>query len=150
MCVVTPLQVIVTQLHGVQAILHILLNVKDREDVIEPAVCTLRHLTSRHVNAEMAQMVLRENFGIPVLVNFLQPQYKWPLIKVGCMRHGLLHPWCCAAGQCSACMGTHLPYMHETLYTSVSKYKQCMYSHTCTMHCITTPAIGTLMYGIIL
>ena len=80
--VLAPSQVIVTQLHGVQAILHILLNVKDREDVIEPAVCTLRHLTTRHVNAEMAQIVLRDNYGIPVLVNFLQPHYKWPLIKV--------------------------------------------------------------------
>ena len=81
-CLCWPPQVIVTQLHGVQAILHILLNVKDREDVIEPAVCTLRHLTTRHVNAEMAQVVLRDNYGIPVLVNFLQPHYKWPLIKV--------------------------------------------------------------------
>lgn len=110
MCVVALLQVIVTQLHGVQAILHILLNVKDREDVIEPAVCTLRHLTSRHVNAEMAQMVLRENFGIPVLVNFLQPQYKWPLIKV-CAHHRLLHP-------CVLCSGT----------------MQCTYGHPLTIH----------------
>ena len=102
MCVCAgPPQVIVTQLHGVQAILHILLNVKDREDVIEPAVCTLRHLTTRHVNAEMAQMVLRENYGIPVLVSYLQPQYKWPLIKVS----GASQP--AAAVRGAVCVAAH-------------------------------------------
>ena len=72
-----------TQLHGVESILRILLNVQDREDIVEPSICTLRHLTSStHPYATLAQVAISNNYGVPVVINFLQPQVKWPIIKV--------------------------------------------------------------------
>ena len=75
-------QSVVTQLRGVDAILRILSTVKEGESVVEPSISTLRHLTSRHPHAELAQVAIRNSYGIPVLVSYLQPQYKWSLIKV--------------------------------------------------------------------
>lgn len=51
-----------------------------REDIIEAAVCALRHITSRHPNAEIAQNSVRLQNGIPMLTNFLQQQCRWPLM----------------------------------------------------------------------
>ena len=48
------------QVNGVETLLALIANVQDREGIVEPAVCTLRHLTSRHPHAEMAQNVVRE------------------------------------------------------------------------------------------
>ena len=76
------MQAVVTQLRGVDAILRILSNTKDGDSIVEPSICTLRHLTSRHQDAELAQVAIRNSYGIPVLVTYLQPQYKWSLIKV--------------------------------------------------------------------
>ena len=78
-------QAVVTQLRGVDAILRILSNTKDGDSIVEPSICTLRHLTSRHQDAELAQVAIRNSYGIPVLVTYLQPQYKWSLIKVCCV-----------------------------------------------------------------
>lgn len=52
-------------------------------------MCSLRHLTSRHVDAEMAQNVMRTNYGIPVIVKLLQPPSRWPVIKavIGLIRN---------------------------------------------------------------
>ena len=60
-----------------QALLHAINNAGGRENIIEPAVCTLRHITSRHPNAEMAQNAVRQQNGIP----FLLQQCHWPLLK---------------------------------------------------------------------
>ena len=51
-------------------------------------VCALRHLTSRHPEAEMAQNAVRLHYGLPVLVKLLHPPSRWPLIKavVGLIR----------------------------------------------------------------
>ena len=54
----------------------------DREDITEPTVCALRHLTSRHPEAEEAQNAIRLHYGLPILVKLLQPPSRWPLIKV--------------------------------------------------------------------
>lgn len=57
-------------------------------------VCALRHLTSRHVEAEMAQNAVRLHYGLPVLVKLLHPPSRWPLIKavVGLVRNLALCP----------------------------------------------------------
>ena len=54
----------------------------DREDITEPTVCALRHLTSRHPEAEEAQNAIRLHYGLPILVKLLHPPSRWPLIKV--------------------------------------------------------------------
>ena len=57
-------------------------------------MCALRHLTSRHPEAEMAQNAVRLHYGLPVLVKLLQPPSRWPLIKavVGLIRNLALCP----------------------------------------------------------
>jgi len=62
--------------------------------VIYLQVCALRHLTSRHVEAEAAQNAVRLHYGLPVLVKLLHPPSQWPLIKavVGLIRNLALCP----------------------------------------------------------
>ena len=66
----------------------------DREEITEPAVCALRHLTSRHPDAEVAQNAVRLHFGLPVMTKLLNPPSRWPLIKavVGLLRNLALCP----------------------------------------------------------
>ena len=67
-------------LSSFQALLHAINN-GGHGNIIEPAVCTLRHITSHHPNAEMAQNAVRQQNGIPLLAGFLLQQCHWPLLK---------------------------------------------------------------------
>ncbi|XP_062868676.1 junction plakoglobin a [Trichomycterus rosablanca] len=71
----------VTQSNGVEALIHSLLRSGDNQDVTEPATCTLRHLTSRHPDAEQAQNAVRLHYGIPAIVKLLNKPYHWPVVK---------------------------------------------------------------------
>lgn len=73
---------LVTQSNGVEALIHAILRAGEKEDVTEPAVCALRHLTSRHQHAEVAQNAVRKHYGIPAIVKLLHQPYYWPVIKV--------------------------------------------------------------------
>lgn len=73
---------IVVQVGGIEALVRTVLRAGDREDITEPAICALRHLTSRHQDAEMAQNAVRLHYGLPVVVKLLHPPSHWPLIKV--------------------------------------------------------------------
>ena len=88
------LQVTVCQVGGIEALVRTILQAGDREDITEPAVCALRHLTSRHPESEMAQNAVRLHYGLPVLVKLLHPPSRWPLIKavVGLIRNLALCP----------------------------------------------------------
>ena len=57
-------------------------------------MCALRHLTSRHPEAEMAQNTIRLQYGIPIIVKILDPPSKWPLLKavIGLIRNLALSP----------------------------------------------------------
>lgn len=83
----------VTQGNGVEALIHAILRAGEKEDVTEPAVCALRHLTSRHQQAEVAQNAVRRHYGIPAIVKLLNQPYYWPVIKVE-RREG----WRCSTG----------------------------------------------------
>jgi hypothetical protein len=57
-------------------------------------ICALRHLTSRHQEADGAQNAVRAHGGLPPLVALLQPPSRWPLIKavMGLVRNLALAP----------------------------------------------------------
>ncbi|KAL1451854.1 hypothetical protein WDU94_006190 [Cyamophila willieti] len=82
-------KVTVCQVGGVEALVQTIVNAGDREEITEPAVCALRHLTSRHVESEMAQNAVRLNYGIQTIVNLLNPPSRWPLVKavIGLIRN---------------------------------------------------------------
>ncbi|CAN9509928.1 unnamed protein product [Ophioblennius macclurei] len=85
---------LVTQNNGVEALIHAILRAGEKEDVTEPAVCALRHLTSRHQQAEVAQNAVRRHYGIPAIVKLLNQPYYWPVVKavVGLIRNLALCP----------------------------------------------------------
>ncbi|XP_014238800.1 armadillo segment polarity protein-like [Trichogramma pretiosum] len=87
-------KVTVCQVGGVDALVRTIVSAGDREEITEPAVCALRHLTSRHIEAEMAQNSVRLNYGIQVIVKLLQPPSRWPLVKavIGLIRNLALCP----------------------------------------------------------
>ncbi|KAG6440393.1 armadillo segment polarity protein isoform X2 [Manduca sexta] len=87
-------KVVVCQAGGVDALVRTVVSAGDREEITEPAVCALRHLTSRHVESEMAQNAVRLHYGLPVIVKLLQPPSRWPLVKavVGLVRNLALCP----------------------------------------------------------
>ncbi|KAG8147952.1 putative Catenin beta-1-like protein [Naja naja] len=87
-------KMMVCQVGGIEALVRTVLRAGDREDITEPAICALRHLTSRHQEAEMAQNAVRLHYGLPVVVKLLHPPSHWPLIKatVGLLRNLALCP----------------------------------------------------------
>lgn len=81
---------IVCQVNGVEALVDTIINAGDREEITEPAICALRHLTSRHHMAEIAQNAVRlMSYGILAVVKLLNPPSRWPLIKavIGLIRN---------------------------------------------------------------
>lgn len=82
------------QVGGIEALVRTCLQAGEREEITEPAVCALRHLTSRHPDAEVAQNAVRLHFGLPVLIKLLNPPSRWPLVKavVGLIRNLALCP----------------------------------------------------------
>ncbi|PNF26703.1 Armadillo segment polarity protein [Cryptotermes secundus] len=87
-------KVTVCQVGGVDALVRTICNAGEREEITEPAVCALRHLTSRHVESEMAQNGVRLNYGMQVIVKLLQAPSRWPLVKavIGLIRNLALCP----------------------------------------------------------
>lgn len=88
-------KVLVCQYDGVPALVTTILNAGDREEITEPAICALRHLTSRHAESDNAQNQVRMmNYGIRVIVQLLEPPSRWPLIKavIGLIRNLALCP----------------------------------------------------------
>lgn len=85
---------VVCQVGGIEALVRTVIHAGDREEITEPAICALRHMTSRHTEAEMAQNAVRLSGGLPVIVRLLQPPSRWPLIKalIGLVRNLALCP----------------------------------------------------------
>ncbi|KAF8766958.1 catenin beta-like [Argiope bruennichi] len=87
-------KVIVCQAKGISALVNAILEAGSEEEIIEPAICTLRHLTCRHPEAETAQNAVRLHSGLQAIVKLLHPPSSWPLIKavIGLVRNLALCP----------------------------------------------------------
>ncbi|GAB6019679.1 hypothetical protein CHUAL_001235 [Chamberlinius hualienensis] len=87
-------KVTVCQVGGIEALVRTVGQAGDREEITEPAICALRHLTSRHPESLMAQNAVRMNFGLAIIVKLLHPPSRWPLIKavIGLIRNLALCP----------------------------------------------------------
>ncbi|XP_022244021.1 catenin beta-like isoform X1 [Limulus polyphemus] len=82
-------KVVVCQIGGIEALVRVIFHAGDREEITEPVVCTLRHLTNRHPEAEIAQNTVGQINGIQVIVKLLHPPSRWPLVKavIGLIRN---------------------------------------------------------------
>ncbi len=73
---------VVVQSNGVQALVNTIIQGHDKEEVIEPAICALRHVTCRHSHANEAQNAVRNVNGLLPIIDLLNPTlYSWPIIK---------------------------------------------------------------------
>merc|ERR1712198_689912 len=77
-----------------QGLVRTIIAAGDREEITEPSVCALRHLTSRHQECEMAQNAVRLQGGLPTIVRLMHPPSRWPLVKavIGLIRNLALCP----------------------------------------------------------
>ncbi|OQR70167.1 armadillo segment polarity protein-like [Tropilaelaps mercedesae] len=84
----------VCRVQGCEALVRTVIQAGDREEITEPAVCALRHLTCRHPEAELAQQAIRRTYGLQVFVKLLHPPSRWPLVKavIGLIRNLALCP----------------------------------------------------------
>ncbi|UJR10620.1 hypothetical protein I4U23_014817 [Adineta vaga] len=72
----------VVQSDGVHALINTLLQGHNKEELIEPTICTLRHVTNRHSHANEAQNIIRSMHGYVPIIDLLNPTlYSWPIIK---------------------------------------------------------------------
>ncbi|TRY61619.1 hypothetical protein TCAL_09102 [Tigriopus californicus] len=87
-------KVVVCQVGGIEALVRTIIAAGDREEITEPAVCALRHLTSRHPECEVAQNAVRLQSGLPTIVRLMHPPSRWPLVKavIGLIRNLALCP----------------------------------------------------------
>merc|ERR1712038_1414362 len=87
-------KVTVCQVGGIEALVRTIIAAGDREEITEPAVCALRHLTSRHPECEVAQSAVRLQGGLPTIVRLMHPPSRWPLVKavIGLIRNLALCP----------------------------------------------------------
>jgi catenin beta 1 len=78
--------------NGIEIILRAMLQAgpENKEDICEPAICSLRHVTNRHAQAQVAQEAVRYYYGLPVIAPLLQSDSsRWPLLKatIGLIRN---------------------------------------------------------------
>merc|ERR1719251_683514 len=87
-------KVTVCQVGGIEALVRTIIAAGDREEITEPAVCALRHLTSRHPECEVSQNAVRLQGGLPTIVRLMHPPSRWPLVKavIGLIRNLALCP----------------------------------------------------------
>jgi len=87
-------KVVVCQVGGIEGLVRTIVSAGDREEITEPAVCALRHLTSRHAECEVAQNAVRLQGGLPTIVRLMHPPSRWPLVKavIGLIRNLALCP----------------------------------------------------------
>ena len=74
-------KVVVCTVGGIEALVRTIIAAGDREEITEPAVCALRHLTSRHPECEVGQNAVRLQGGLPTIVRLMHPPSRWPLVK---------------------------------------------------------------------
>merc|ERR1719319_903877 len=79
---------------GIEALVRTIVAAGDREEITEPSVCALRHLTSRHPECEVSQNAVRLQGGLPTIVRLMHPPSRWPLVKavIGLIRNLALCP----------------------------------------------------------
>lgn len=73
---------LVCQVNSIPSLINVLIKFPDRDDILEPTICVLRHITIRQGEAEFASNAIRINNGIPILVKLLNTSTRWFLIKV--------------------------------------------------------------------
>ncbi|XP_044260719.1 armadillo segment polarity protein-like [Tribolium madens] len=85
---------VVYEMGGIDALIRTILIAEDREEITEPLICTLRHLTSKSGFSDRARRDIIENNGVQVIIKLLNTPCTWPLVKalIGLLRNLALYP----------------------------------------------------------
>lgn len=85
---------VVYEMGGIDAIIRTILIAEDREEITDPLICTLRHLTSKSGFSDRARRDIIENNGVQVIIKLLNSPCSWPLVKalIGFLRNLALYP----------------------------------------------------------
>ncbi|XP_015786590.1 armadillo segment polarity protein [Tetranychus urticae] len=79
---------IVRQMGGVELLIGTVIKFGSKEEITEPAICALRHLTCRYIEAELASNAILDCEGLGPIISLLKTN-SWPLKKavVGLLRN---------------------------------------------------------------
>ncbi|CAF1063166.1 unnamed protein product [Didymodactylos carnosus] len=72
------------KINGIQRLIQTILQAGEKEEIIEPALCTLRHVTARHEQEAEAREAVRKLCGIPYLIKLLNIKHwnkDWSTVK---------------------------------------------------------------------
>ncbi|GFQ64364.1 catenin beta [Trichonephila clavata] len=85
-------KMIVCQAKGVEALVQAIVKAENNEEISEPAICTLRHLTSGHPEAPKIAVYCCS--ALPAIMKLLEPPSSWALIKavIGFIRNLAVPP----------------------------------------------------------
>lgn len=72
---------LVYEMNGIDTIIHTILVAEDREEITDPLVCTLRHLTAKSEFSDRARRDIVESSGIQVIMKLLNTSCSWPVAK---------------------------------------------------------------------
>ncbi|OAF70822.1 Armadillo segment polarity protein [Intoshia linei] len=74
---------------GIEGLVKTIKNAGDQEEIVEPAICALRHLTARHQHAEVAKNEVKQHGGLASVVRLLGPPSSVSLITavIGLLRN---------------------------------------------------------------
>lgn len=70
----------ICRIGGVVSLLSTLAKADKREEILEPTICALRHLTDQHQDATIAQETIRANNSIQEIAKILDLNSGWPLL----------------------------------------------------------------------
>lgn len=73
---------LVCQFNSIPSLINVLIKFSDRDDILEPTICVLRHITIRQQEADFSRNAIRINNGIPILVKLLSTSTRWCVLKV--------------------------------------------------------------------
>ncbi|XP_053211149.1 catenin beta-1-like [Panonychus citri] len=112
-CNNTQNKLFLCQLDAIEKIVTTIKQAGDRQEIVEPAICVLKHLTHQHEEAEIAQNDVRLHDGLNYIVNFLNLPISWSLIK-GIV--GLIHNLAqCPANQAPLREAGVIPKLNQIL-----------------------------------
>lgn len=69
------------QANGIPVLIQTLIRANECRLIIEPVLTTLRHLTTKHLNADNCRNLIRLNYGIPPVIRYLHSPFKWSTTK---------------------------------------------------------------------
>jgi hypothetical protein len=73
---------ILVQSNGIHGLINTIVQFHDKEEILEPTICALRHITCRHSHANEAQDIVRNVNGLIPIVDLLNPTlYSSTIIK---------------------------------------------------------------------